>query len=941
LNFIILLIFLLSGFAGLAYELVWVKTLSLIFGVSSPAITTVLASFMGGLALGSLIFGHRADRSRSPLRLYAVLEVGIGVSALLLPYLFSVINGIYVLMAQTFPSHSWLFTTTRFLLCFAVLLVPTTLMGGTLPAISRFLVVRFDQVGRGVGLLYGVNTVGSILGCLATGFLLLRFLGAHATTLVAVALNLTAALVAFRIAAQYSRIRPLSATTTLQPSQQQNGASQSAPARHSAAEHGHRTLSTFVLVSFGVAGATSLAYEVLWTRVLIYFVGVSIYSFTMILATFLTGLALGSLCFARIADRRKDLLLVFGLLELAIGLCAVYLLQTTGVVLSFRVAYFPQLTRLAGDLAKVSLLILVPTFLMGAVFPIVTKLYTPSVSRLGGSLGKLYAANTIGAVVGSLLAGFVLLPPLGAQKSIILVAAINLVLGVLALLLSPTRTRRRQWGLGIAIPVLLVGAFLSVRIRPTVIYCRAFQTEGLNELLYYHEGAEASLAVLGGADDTRGLNINGETTAYTHYPDIVVHKMLGHIPVLLAKDPHAALIIGFGLGSTAWSMAQYPLQRIDCVELVPEEIETARYFLPENGGVLYDPRFHFIVGDGRNYLLTSENSYDVISVNAIHPAFSPYLYTREFYQLCKSRLGKDGVMCAWVPLNTEYFATVLKTFQSVFPHTSVWYCNIGHLVVTGTSQSLTVDFSRWQARMSQPAVRDNLAEVWLDDPVRLLSNLVLNEHTLRAACAQAALNTDDLPCVQFRSPYVPLRLINLNNLQSIVALQDRVYPHITNVSNGTTRDRLAKRLERHFTSMQQFVPIWALWAFGFIRSQDLPQALEQMESAVASCPEDPRLRYNYGTVWANVLDPHQEAIATMNPDLKRRALSALEKALPDIDGTAVRPPERFFCLIRSRLAALYLSEGRFSAAKREAELVLQVEPNDQLARFVVQEALSH
>ncbi|MCK4324407.1 MAG: fused MFS/spermidine synthase, partial [Armatimonadetes bacterium] len=740
----------------MTYELTWVRTLSLIFGVSSQAITAVLSAFMGGLALGSLIFGHLADRSRSPLRLYAVLEVGIGVSALLLPYLFLVINGLYVLMAQTFPSHSWLFTTTRFLLCFAALLVPTTLMGGTLPAISRFLVVRFDRVGRGVGLLYGANTVGGILGCLVTGFLLLRFLGAHATTLVAVALNLIVALVALRIAARYDRVRPVSPTTALQPPHQQNAASESAPPRHSVAEAGHQRLGTFVLVSFGVAGATSLAYEVLWTRVLIYFVGMTIYSFTIILATFLTGLALGSLCFARIADRRKDLLLVFGLLELAIGLCAVYLLQTTGMVLSFRAAYFPWLELFADDLAKVSLLMLVPTFLMGAVFPIVTKLYTPSVSRLGGSLGRLYAANTIGAVAGSLLAGFVLLPVLGAQKSIILVAAVNLVLGILALLLSPARTRLRQWALGVAIPALLVGGFLAAHIRPTVTYCDEFQIEGLNQLLYYHEGAEASLAVLGGSLDRRGLNINGKTTAYTSYGDIIVHKMLGHIPVLLAKDPHTALVIGFGLGSTVWSMAQYPLQRIDCVELVPEEIETARFFLPDNGGVLDDPRFHFIVGDGRNYLLASRNRYDVISMNAIHPAISPYLYTREFYQLCRSRLGEDGVMCAWLPTNAEHFATLLKTFQSVFPHTSVWFCGFSHLVLTGSPEPLRIDFSRWQARMSQTAVRDNLAEVWLDDPVHLLSNMILNEDTIEAACAQAAISTDDFPRAQFERLYAPV-----------------------------------------------------------------------------------------------------------------------------------------------------------------------------------------
>jgi len=656
---VILLIFLLSGFAGLAYELVWVRTLSLVFGVSSQAISTVLAAFMGGLALGSLIFGRRADRSRSPLRLYAGLEVGIAVSALLLPYSFSMINRLYVSMAQTFPAHSWTFTTTRFLLCFAALLVPTTLMGGTLPAISRFFVVRLDRVGRGTGLLYGVNTVGGVLGCLVASFLLLGLLGARGTTLVAAVVNLGVALAALRIAARYARIDAVAGTPSAPP-QQQDAASEPHPPRAGLAETSRPWLGTFVLVAYGIAGGSALAYEVLWTRVLVYFVGMTVYSFAIILATFLAGLALGSFYFAPIADRRKDLLSVFGLLELAIGLSAVGLLQTIGVVFSSTAGHLSVLGLLGRHFAQVSLLMLVPTFLMGAVFPVVTRLYTPQVRWLGGSLGNLYAANTVGAVLGSLLAGFVLLPALGAQKSVVLVAAINALLGMVALVLSPSRTRMRQWALGLAIPSLLVAGFVSARIRPTVTYCPAFRHEALNTLLYYREGAEASLAVLGGPLGNRGLNINGETTAYNNYFDITVHKMLGHVPMLLAKEPRSALIIGFGLGSTAASVACYPLERIDCVELVPEETETARYFLADNRDVLNDPRFHFIVGDGRNHLLTCRANYDAISMNAIHPSYSPYLYTREFYELCRSRLGENGVMCAWLPTNSLYFATLIK-----------------------------------------------------------------------------------------------------------------------------------------------------------------------------------------------------------------------------------------------------------------------------------------
>lgn len=931
---IICVLFLLSGFAGLTYQLIWVNTLSLIFGVSYQAISTVTAAFMGGLALGSFVFGRFADRSKSPLRLYAALEAGIAISVLLLPYLFSVINHLYVFMVQTLPTYSWAFTTTRFLLCFAALLIPTTLMGGTLPVISRFFIVRLDRLGHGVGLLYAANTVGGVFGCLATGFVLVRLLGVHDTTLLAAAICLTVALAAGLIANRYTYIDSLSATATLHVPGEQSTTCESGSTSQTPAVATYKSLAGFIIVAFAIAGATSLAYEVLWTRVLVYFISLSTYSFTIILATFLCGLALGSFCFAPIADRRRELLIVFGILELAIGLSAVYLLQAIGGLFWFTSEYLPLSTVPVGKFAAAFVLMLVPTFLMGAVFPVVSKLYIASLPRLGGSLGNIYAANTLGCVVGSLLAGFALLPVLGAQKSIVLVATFNVLLGISALLLSPSRTAVRQWALYLAIPVLVIGGFLSRHISPTVTYCHSFRSEGFDKLLYYHEGAEASLAVLGGPLGYKGLNINGKTTAYTSYYDIVVHKMLGHLPLFLAKDPHSALIIGFGFGSTAWSMAQYPLQRIDCVELVPEETETARYFHAENGGVLTDPRFHLIIGDGRNYLLTSRNKYDVISMNAIHPAFSPYLYTREFYQLCKSRLREDGIMCAWLPTYTDHLTTLLKTFQSVFPHASLWFCNPFHTVLVGTPQPLSIDFSRLQSRMSKTAVRNNLAEVWLDDPVRLLSTLILDEDTVRAFSGQASLNTDDLPCVAFEGFGVPLKLVTAPNLQRIFAMHSRVYPYITNVGNGTTRAQLAKRFERHFASMQ-YTFAAAMWRIS-ATSQNQLQAIEQMERAVAACPEDPRLRYQLGLMWVRVLGMSPNLL--LSPDLRGRALSALEAALPSADATTQSPgpPETFLARIRRALAQIYFSEGRFPEAERQAKLVLLVDPYDPACRRLLE-----
>jgi len=923
--------FVLSGFAGLAYEIVWAKMLGLVFGVSSQAITTVLAAMMAGLALGSVALGRWADRTRYPLRLYAGLEIGIAASALTMPWLFAVVNRLYVHMARAFPGESWAFTAARFVLCFLALLLPTTLMGGTLPAISRSF-VQADRVGRGVGLLYGANTLGGVVGCLAAGCLLLQLVGAGHTIHIAAMLNLVGAILALYVSARHAAGGIAPSTSVRQPREPAPRLAEPSRQEDSPAEAEHPWVGRFTIIAFGICGATSLAYEAVWTRVLIYFVDMTTHSFCIILATFLTGIALGSYCFAPIADRRKDLLIVFGLLELGIALSAVYMLQSVGVVVSFAGNDLAPAKAVAENLARVALLVMVPTLLMGATFPVVVKLYTTHISRLGQSLGSLYASNTVGGVAGSLTAGFVLLPALGAQGSVVAIAAVNGLLGALILLLAPYRTGiRRLWAIGIAMPCLLVGGLLSARIKPTVVYSPAYALEELRTVLYYDEGAEASLSVLGGPWGLRGLNINGKTTAYTDYFDITVHKMLAHLPLLLSPEPRSALIIGFGIGSTARSMACYPLERIDCAELVPEERRTAPFFGPENGDVLSDPRFRFITGDGRNHILLTQDRYDVISVNAIHPAYSPYLYTQEFYQLCRSRLSENGVMCAWVATNVFYLADLLKTFQSVFPHCSLWYCNTGHTILIGTPGPLNIDFRRWQERMSEEPVRENLAEVWLDDPVRLLSTMILDAEGIKMFSASGRISTDDRPLIE--PAYFTLRLpLEVSNMRRIFAVRSPVYPYIRGTADAQAAARLARRFAQHFAAMGYLGgDVWYL-------SQQVSSgldAVDRMDKAVAACPDNPRLRYERGWTWINVLEAYPGVVRDAN--VRARACAGLEAALVQKGdrGVADTSYEQYLAPIHSYLAIVYFCDGQTTEAKLHAQLALQVDPRDGVAQSIL------
>ena len=905
---LIIVIFVLSGFAGLSYQLVWMKHLMLIFGVSHAAISTVVAAFMAGLAIGSIVLGRAADRVRHPLRLYALLEIGIGVSAAALPSLLSLVNTAYVSMARSTPGHSWEFSAIRFLLCFGVLLVPTTLMGGTLPAMGRHFIRHAEKVGLGAGLLYGANTVGGILGAATTGFVLLGTLGAHRTSMLAVGLNFLAAALAGLISLRTAPVAPEEST----PIEVGEGI----PSGR------RRWLPTFVLLAFGVAGATSLAYEVLWTRVLIYFMDLTIYSFTTILVTFLTGLAVGAVVFARVADRMRNLLALFGFMQLLIAVSALYTLHALGLLFSVATTVGPALSGspatgvLIGRFAAAAVFILLPTTIMGGAFPVITKLYTRDLKALGRSLGNLYGANTVGCVIGSLGAGFVLLRWTGAQQAIGLVALINGALGVSVLLLSGMR--RTALVAAVAAGVLGIGFKLVARVPPTVMRSRRVAS-GDFRLLYYDEGAEASLAVLQNGFGSREININGLSTAYSDYGDILSHKLLAHPPALLTQEMKSVLIVGLGMGSTAWSFAQYPVERIDCVELVPAERETAKLFLPENGGVLSDPRFNLIIGDGRNHLLTTSRKYDVISFNAIHPAFSPYLYTREFYELCKSRLTETGVICAWVPTNSEYFPSLLRTFQEVFPHTSLWVANMGHLSLVGTPERQTFDFEWIQNQLSAPGVKENLAETHLERPFSLLSRCVMDEAAVRKHWREhgARVNTDDLPYVEFDSSTDQVRMC-ARTIHTLLPHFSSPWEHVTHL--GVAEEDvpvLRQELDREAAAFR--LSIEAATASAENR---LEQAFEFLDAAEEISPANRKVRFMRASMLG---EQRMDILFGRSAEQHRRraaeiALVIGEEEVRGDEGPGV--PDRYLAVLRLRLARILLRLGDTAAAMRYVDDVL-------------------
>ncbi|MBK8979886.1 MAG: fused MFS/spermidine synthase [Planctomycetes bacterium] len=749
----VLALFLVSGASGLVYEVVWSRWFTQLLGTTIYAVSTVLGVFMGGLALGAWLFGRVADRPRANgLRIYGVLELAIGIYVLLLPALIDAAEGIYVsawpLVEASFAGQLGL----RFALVVAILIVPATLMGGTLPALSRHLVTSPEHSAREIGMLYAINTLGAVLGCATAGFVLLEHLGLSASLYLAAALNFAVAVLALWLA---RRPEPTAVTPPRAPD-----ADAEQPVDGAAAGRARLALGLYALCGFA-----ALALEVLWTRSLMYFVSVDTWAFTSMLSAFLCGIGLGSLVIAQVESRIRRPLLALGILQVgvAIGAAAsiplfdgLYAAQQS---FESAVAVTSKLGRVASKLFASFFVMLLPTLLMGASFPIASRIWVQAKGQVGRGVGTLYAINTVGAIAGSTMAGFVLIPWLGLKDAVLAMASLYALIG--AVLIAAARARGPLLppvvaaGVPAAIVLLIANALYHGEPMARNLYY--FQRpEDPHELVYSDEGVAASLAIIETARGSKLLNINGVTTAADNYLDMQVHRMLSHLAVLAHPDPRTALIVGFGMGSTAYGVCQHPLERVDVVELLRAERRTAPYFEHVNHGILGDERLHFIEGDGRNYLLATERRYDVISFNAIHPRFSSNLYTADFYRLCLERLTDDGVICAWLTQNRmprDVWRMLCASLVEVFPHCSLWYSNPEHYCLLGSRRPLRIDPDVWAQRMALPAVATDLADSNLADPAVMLTRFVLGDADLRRYLQGAVLNTDDRPRIEFSAEF--------------------------------------------------------------------------------------------------------------------------------------------------------------------------------------------
>lgn len=841
-HYLIYLLFFLSGAAGLIYQLIWVRKLVLIFGNTTYATSIILTAFMGGLALGSYWLGRYADRIKAPLKFYGWLELGIGVSAMLILFFFLPISdAIYVWLFGVIGNSSLVFNVVRFLLSVIILIIPTTLMGGTLPIISKYFITTSENFGQRLGRLYGFNTLGAVIGSFLTGFFLISMFGVSATLWIAIVLNLAIGVAAILLSIQKGEIK--SATVPKEKrSKKEKQPAQSIPVK--IRQYDSRT-AKLALWLFGVAGFVSLAYEVIWTRALIFFVSSTTYSFTIILMTFLAGIALGSLVMAKWVDRLKRLLLWFSLFEIIIAIAAILtipLFMNLNIVQNelLRILHSNNWTQVSALLFVTAFLILIiPTICMGAVFPVVNRIYVESIAKIGKGIGNVYMANTVGAIFGSFLAGFIIIPLVGLNTSILLLAVTNLAIAIILLFFEKDFPARKSQYLAFASAAIVF--FLLISISTFTTKPIFLKTAGFfdTRLLDHNDTAAATVSVLEKKDqiniwgrNVRYLNVNGHNTAHTTFSDMIIHKMLAHLPMLLTPNPKHALVVGFGFGNTCRSFLDYEMiKTVDCVELVNYEKRTAEFFKTENEGVFSDPRFHFIVNDGRNYILATRKQYDIISINSVDPKFSPTLYTEEFYRLCRAKLNEDGQLVAWLPIygmSLEEVQSLAKSFIRIFPNSSLWYNNPEHLLLVGMKGYYPIDLAAMKSRIESPEVASSLADIHLSDPFALLATFFCGGQMLDKFAGDAPSHTDDHPVVEFSR--IPTKEMIPDVYQELLKYRESALTYCTNFEVFGEIEPVRNKIYRYEIEMKNLMA--ALFTYRMFGNN--PQEKETVAEAIKS-----------------------------------------------------------------------------------------------------------
>src|SRR6266542_964047 len=785
--------FFLSGATGLIYEVLWARMLGLVFGATTLAVSTVLAAFMGGLALGSALAGRSGSNVRRPVRAYGLLEIGIALYALAVPFLFSLVDNLYALIWQHFHPGFFVFSLWRFLLSCVMLLIPTTLMGATLPLLSAALVRSAGQTSISVTRLYTRNLAGAICGSIVAGFLLLPTFGVRATIYIAAFINILIGLVTILADRQ---------TETLSTETDGRFAptiDESLP-RIASLPTTQLSNTRFWFFCAFISGFVTISTQVAWSRILAMIIGSSTYAFSIVVALFLLGLSGGAFVIARknISAKLQEAVLKVELatvVSLCLSLFMVNRIPAFLITNGLRLHVSSWGGLLALQIISVALLILLPAFLMGTVMPLVLVWAgTNPKDQAVRLVGRSYAINTIGAIVGAFGAGFVLIPGFNTRFTILFAAALCVIVAGFAYqpkVGARDRDLRRAVATGLTALLIVMLFLVAPRMNLDDLSVGAYDSlvrvlaksrgavddetikqrgPEIHKLLLYEEGPTSTVSVRKDWDIT-SMAINGRTNA-SDYEDMPTQVMLGQMPLLLAPHMKNALVVGYATGVTAGAMLQSPIESLECVELEPATVNGSRFFEHVNNHPL---------DDARTYLRVIPTHYDMIVSEPSHPWVPGVanLFTREFFRLGRNRLNEDGIFVQWLQiyqLSTDSLRSVLATFQETFPHVLVFRVEGAwkgkDLLLVGSKNPITMEGmkDRIKQRISDPRISVELARVNIKSEADVSAWYVCDETQLAPAVAGAVINTDDNMHIETTVPREAFRPLLETNAAWLEAL---------------------------------------------------------------------------------------------------------------------------------------------------------------------------
>lgn len=762
-------LFLISGASALIYQILWLRLLGLVFGVTVYAASTVSASFMAGLALGSFAGGRLADRTRNPLVWFGAIEVLTGLTALATPLVFVALEGVYSAAATPVIGSPAATTLLRLAMSLAVLIVPTTLMGATLPLIVKSVTSRSQDVGARTGFLYSANTTGAIIGTLLAGLLLVPHVGLNKTFWIAAAGNFVAGLVALVLGRRQTRAAPRAIEPRLAPELRDLAAASSSLSNR---------VRFIVLAVFIVSGFATLALEVIWFRVIVLIARPTVYAFSLMLASVLAGIAIGSAVATPFLQRGLNRVGVLAALELALGFAVMVSLATLNYSQTVYEWIEPVLAPLLGPALAYPLAVAVPavlpaSFLMGVAFPIGLQLWAGGTheSHTASRVGLFYSLNVAGAIVGSLASAFVMLPIFGSRTSLILVAGLIFASGLALLLGDGFRLRQQNrspfstWLIAAALTagIVLVArdvedpfrAYLRVRFPHDVV-------------LWKQEAVQSTVSVHRQPGGRLNLHLEGNHQASDSLGMAQTHWRIGHLPVALHPDPKDALVIGLGGGATGGAVARYPKLNVDIVELSPAVVYAARYFRHINHNVLAQPNAHLRIDDGRNYLMLTGKRYDVITADIVLPnhAGANNLYAAEYFTLVKGALKPGGMFLQWLSGSDAEYKVMARTFQSVFPDATVW---LDGSLFLGINGPFRLSRSVMEAKLATPEYFATFRALEVETFQDMLDLYRAGPDELRRFVGAGPILTDDRPLVEYFLSLPTGRPLDLSRLRGPVA----------------------------------------------------------------------------------------------------------------------------------------------------------------------------